>query len=747
MELSNDFRILVIDDNPSIHQDFLKILTGFKDSTQLDQLEHTLFDEHNDSNNTQTVILPNFTIDTATQGKEGVKKISKAIKDMQPYSIVFVDMRMPPGWDGIETIKRMSPLDPNAQFVICSAYSDYSWEETIQHLGLRDNLLIMKKPFDNVMVRQLACALTKKWQVMSELKKHEEHLENIIAQRTYSLNESLSLIRTTFESSIDGILVVNNEGKVIDFNSKFVELWNIPSQVMKKSSYNDVLNYISEKLKVSKNFNNTLKDNHEVKTESSCNKVFLKNGSVYEQFFMPQQLDDVTIGKFWRFRDITEKYKVEEKLKHQAFHDPLTGLANRVLLEDKITQAMTSATRYQVKLGVFFIDLDRFKIINDSLGHEVGDKLLVAVANRLQKKLRSKDILCRLGGDEFVVLIEDIKHDNTSYIVAKKIIDTFKQPFKIDQRNINVSLSLGISIFPDDGQDSVALLRHADMAMYHAKEEGKNNFQFYNKIMHDNSLKNLEIEDELRDAIEHNEFFLTYQAQHNAFTEKIIAAEVLIRWNHPQYGVISPIDFLPQAEASGLIVPIGEWVINTACKQCKAWHDQGLASISIAVNAASAQLRDPRFVQVIQTALKNSGLAAKYLAIEITENVMLSSQKIIEVTQKIRDLGVKVALDDFGTGNSSLNYLKKSSIDCLKIDKSFIDNKNELILIKFIIALAKGMQINVVAEGVETKIQLDFLKKEDCQNIQGYYFSQPIPNDKFEKMLAQNVDYCSKNNK
>lgn len=734
---NNDLRILIIDDNPIIHQDFIKILTTTQNANELNKLDSALFGE----DVSPTVSLPLFEIDTATQGQEGVVRIQQALDENRAYAVAFVDVRMPPGWNGIETIQHIWQIDPNIQIVICTAYSDYTWEETVEQLGITDNLLILKKPFDNVTVRQLASALIKKWQLMRESRQRTELLESTITKRTQSLQESLSLIRATIESSNDAILVVNKEGKLVDYNYRFCSMLNVSPETIQSMNEKIIFEYIKDQLKSPEGFIEStvsIDNNNEV----SIDTLTFKDGRVIERYSQPHILNNKTIGRVWSFRDITKRFYLEKQLEHQAYHDPLTDLPNRILLEDRLKHAISSASKNKTKLGILFIDIDRFKLINDSLGHEAGDQLLIAVANRLKSNLREADTIARLGGDEFVVL-SNIADNKQELTIANKILDTFKTSFKIGDRLLNITSSIGISIYPDNGDTIEDLIRNADLAMYQAKEKGMNQIHMYMNDMKQNPLNILELETQLRQALLNEEFFLTYQAQYDSYSGKIIGAEVLIRWNHPERGVLLPIDFIIQAEASGLILDIGKWVLETACKQCKSWIEEGLTPIRIAINVAYLQFKQPDFFETVKNTLETTKLDPEYLEIEVTENVVLSSLDLIDTIEKIRSLGVKIALDDFGACNSSLGYLRDVTVDRLKIDKSFIQNiesnRNDEIIIKSIIALAHSMEMEVVAEGVETKKQLDFLKKEACYDIQGFYFSNPLPAGKFKELLIQNV--------
>ncbi|WP_078061558.1 two-component system response regulator [Legionella saoudiensis] len=617
-----DFRILIIDDNPAIHQDFQKILKTEPSNAHLNKLNQLIFGEEMtlepdfNSNN-----LPNFQIDCVSQGQEGIECIQQALNEGEPYALAFVDIRMPPGLDGVQTIKQIWALDSEIQIVICTAYSDYSWEETVKALGLRDNLLILKKPFDSVAVRQLACSLTKKWRLMQESKHREEILEKTVKDRTDSLQKTLSM------------------------------------------------------------------------------------------------------------------------LEYQATHDSLTNLPNRVLLVERIKQEIARAQQNNSGFLLVFIDLDRFKLINDSFNHETGDILLKRVAERLSNITRKEDMIARLSGDEFIFIavpsngkqIDDIAD------VAQRILNVLNKTMRIAHRELMVSASLGISIYPQDGSTVEELLRHADLAMYRAKALGGNQFQLYANELQEKCMVLLEKETDLRQALLENEFFIEYQPQYDTKNHKLIGVEALIRWNHPKHGIRLPMDFIPLAEETGLIVPIGEWLITTACRQNKEWQDKGIAPFPIAVNIATKQFMQPNFISMIKKILTETKLEAKYLEVEITENVLINSSSVIYAIRQLKQMGVNIVLDDFGTGNSGFNYLHHLPIDQLKIDQSFVQNINssrsDEIIIQAIINMANSLKLDVIAEGIETLGQLRFLESHSCYKVQGFYFNQPMSANQLEKLI------------
>ncbi len=738
--------IMIIDDNPSIHQDFIKVLTASNTKSELDHLDKQLFNEESSLNESCSpeieCFLPKFIFNTACQGQEAIEKIQKDMKKGIHYALAFVDIRMPPGWDGIETIKRMWEIDPDIQVVICTAYSDYSWEETVKQLGMGDNYLILKKPFDVVAVRQLACALTRKWILANNSKHHEKILRQTVEERTESLQQSLSLLRSTFESSADGILVIDLNNKLIDCNSKFISMWNIPQSMLDTLDGNIILYYMLNQLIKPRQY---LADVQRLRSnidEIYRELVTFKNGKILECYTLPHRLNEKTIGRVWSFRDITEQANLEKQLKYQALHDPLTQLPNRALLIDRIQSSIKYAKKYANQFAILYFDLDRFKLINDSLSHEVGDQLLRLVGQRWSALIHKGDTLARIGGDEFVMICQVPQNENI-HIIADKILDSMKEPFKVANRDITITAAVGISIYPKDGEIPGDLLKNADLAMYQAKECGGNQYSFYATQLHEYSAQCFKLESDLRNALKNKEFFLLYQPQFNINKKDLLSVEALIRWNHPQKGLLLPMDFIPMAEETGLIIPMGEWIISEACQQIKTWHKKGLPYIRVAINITSRQLEQPSFIYVVEKILKEHLLSPEYLEFEISENVIITHKNIVQTLNQLKQIGTRIALDDFGTGNSSINYLKQLHIDCLKIDQSFIQNisasRSDEVIIEAIISMARSFNFKVLAEGVENQKQLDFLKQQHCDEVQGFFFSKPLTSAGIEKLLKHRI--------
>lgn len=445
--------------------------------------------------------------------------------------------------------------------------------------------------------------------------------------------------------------------------------------------------------------------------------------------------------------DITERKHAEQRLRESearlnylAYHDALTDLPNRLLFQDRLQHSMSKARRCAQQVAILFLDLDRFKKINDSLGHEVGDSLLKVVAHRLRNCMRHSDTVARLGGDEFVVIVEQFRQMKEVLLVARKILQTLSIPTTIRNHELSVTASIGISLYPDDSDDVEGLMRCADMAMYRAKENDRENYQFYTPEMSQGAVEMLLLEGDLRKAMAQNELVVHYQPQFDLVNRRLIGIEALIRWQHPRRGLITPADFVPLAEETGLIVPIGEWVLRTACAQNKAWQQAGYTPFKVAVNLSGLQFGQKSLVSTVDKVLSESGLDPKYLELELTETVVMNdAEAAIAALEALGDMNVTLAIDDFGTGYSSLSYLKRFPIHRLKIDRSFVRectvNVNDAAIISSIIALAHGMNFEVIAEGVETAEQLRFLRQQGSDGGQGYLYCPPLPVWSFEKFL------------
>ena len=613
-------RVLVIDDNPAIHVDFNKVLGRMpRVNADFAAAELALFG---------ALALPpqrqHFEVDSALQGELGVERVRAARAAGNPYALAFVDMRMPPGWDGLETIERLWQVDPDLQVVICSAYGDYDWTELVVRLGQPDNLLVIKKPFEPIEILQCANALTRKWQ---------------------------------------------NE-------------WHTRRQL------------------------------------SSLEQEVTDHSAVIE-------LADV-------------------QRRHFSTHDSLTGLPNRALLEELLAKALGKADVDAKPLAVLFLDLDRFKLINDSMGHRMGDEFLKEVAQRLKGIMRGADTIARLGGDEFVMMLGSINGMDGAVSVAERALAALAPPMRIHDVVLPCAASIGIALYPSDASSVVELFSHADTAMQSAKKLGGNRVASFDFGMNTTVHAKVKLEIELRSALTAGELELFYQPKVDTQSGAVHSAEALIRWRHPQRGLVPPGDFIPLAEECGLIADIGDWVVREACRQARTWQLEGLPLLRIAVNLSPTQFRHGNLLAIMRKALDDADLDARYLEVELTENTVMSdAEGSVAILEKLSEMGVLVSVDDFGTGYSSMSYLRRFPVDKLKIDRAFISEivsrPDDASIVRAIVSLAHSLRLKVVAEGVETLEQLEFLKSLGCDQYQGYYFSPAVPANDFAKLLRRSM--------
>ncbi len=570
--------------------------------------------------------------------------------------------------------------------------------------------------------------------------KYTKQLETDIATKTYELEKQKESFETLFEKSSDGILIIDN-GHFVQCNEMAVEM-------LLSSSKEEVLNMHPSEL--SPKFQPDGRSSHE-KAEEMMQLAIENDGNQFEwmhkrlngeNFWVEVNLTPITLNDsnviYVIWRDISEKKMAQKKLmeqkdilNYQAHHDPLTGLPNRMLFNERLELGIEKAKNKGSKLALFFIDLDEFKQINDSLGHEIGDRVLYAVAERLKAKIRKKDTLARLGGDEFVVIMEEYKTIENISRIAEKILKVLVQPIHVEGQTLYTSCSIGISLYPKDNTSSDNLLKYADAAMYKAKDEGRNNFKFYRTEMTELAYERIVMKAGLHQALENKEFIVYYQPQIDARGEKLIGLEALVRWRHPNMGLIPPAQFIPLAEENGLIVEIDQWVMKTAMKQIGKWYKEGLAPGVLALNLTLSHLRRDDYIQALKKCIEKNNFKFSWLELEITEGeVMERFEEVITKLQTINDMGIGISIDDFGTGHSSLAYLKKLPVNKLKIDQSFIkdipEDEEDIAIVKTIISLAENLNLDVIAEGVETVAQKEFLLENGCSYIQGYYYGKPM---------------------
>ncbi|MEG4863663.1 MULTISPECIES: EAL domain-containing protein [Microcoleaceae] len=688
------------------------------------------------------------------------------------------------------------------------------------------------------------------------------------------LETSLSLLQATIESTADGILAVDGEGKVVSFNRKFAKMWQVPDVLLNSRDHNQILEFGINQLKYPEIFVNRAKEWSDRPAAETYDIIEFKDGRIFERYSLPQHTGGKITGRVFSFRDVTERLQSEEKLRkseerfhlltratndavwdfnlskneywlseefekvfgyklndtqtidfdlwwqnihpeerervmssfnetmksdaefwseeysfhradggyvfvldrgyiirnesgkavraigtmmditqrkqaeeiirYQAVYDQLTGLPNRILFNERLTAALRQAKKNKKMLAVMFLDLDRFKKINDTLGHAAGDRLLESFAGRISDTLRSTDTVARWGGDEFTVLLPDLNCLEDAVKTAQRIIDYLKPPFKLEEQPFHVSSSIGIAVYPNDGEDAETLVKNADAALYRAKDMGRNNYQLYTSTINPQGSQLLTLENRLHEALAQGEFEVFYQPKVNITTWKIQGMEALLRWHHPELGLVSPATFIPMAEDNGLIVAIGEWVLQTACTQNKAWQDALQPDLRVAVNFSARQFQQFNLVEMVTNCLKKTGLEPKYLELEITESTAMQDvDYTTKVLRELQNMGVQIVLDDFGTGYCSLSYLTKFPLNILKIDKSFINglttDPSERAIANAVATLGRDLNLSVVAEGVETKEQLDCLRSLHCQEIQGHYFSKALSAGDASKLLVNSL--------
>lgn len=677
-----------------------------------------------------------------------------------------------------------------------------------------------------------------------------------VIDKNLELEKSLSLLRATLESTADGIMMVNGQGQVVDWNQKFVEMWRIPSYMLESGRESISFDYILEQLSNPEGIISDVEYLYKNPDwQGELPVLHFKDGRIFERFTQPQRVGSDIVGRVYSFRDVTQKMmsddelrireraieasthgvaiiditkpnlpiiyinkaferitglsedetlgqslaflqgnktdnvnhkritlairelreetvelesfrqngeifwcemsvapvsdsfgkirhyvclvnditqrrEMEQQLLRQATHDSLTQLPNRVLLMDRVEQAILQARKKGTILAFLFLDLDRFKMTNDTLGHTMGDKLLQAVSNRLIVATDDFDTVARLGGDEFVILLQDVGHENRAGEKAEELLRLIEKPFQVGPHSLKITGSIGISFYPKDGLDYETLMKNADVSMYHAKDSGRNSYRVFNEEMNARVINRMQLDTALRDALKRQEFYLVYQPLINLKTNLVCGFEALIRWNSHILGHVSPVDFIGMAEENGLIVEIGTWVLEEACAELVRWHKQGYDNLSMAVNISGRQFRQTRLADVVGDVLSKTGLPAKFLELELTESLLVDDvMNAVETMHELKRMGIRLVIDDFGTGYSSLSYLKQFPVDKLKIDRSFISElvnpDDDAAIARAIINLGHSLKLDVLAEGIETEFQRDYLIAHGCDYAQGYLYKPP----------------------
>lgn len=567
-----------------------------------------------------------------------------------------------------------------------------------------------------------------------------------------SMRESRKLsearLNVIFDNSPDGFIQLDRNGNIINWNARAEHIFGYSRSEALGKNFSMVMPI--QESEANAGYRKTFQKTENLNVIGAIKEVVgqRKDGSHFPLELRTNEVNfEEELAYIVSARDISDRKEAEQRISYLASHDALTNLPNRSLLQDRIQQVLVHNSRRSIQAAVLFVDLDNFKVINDSLGHEMGDKLLKEIAAMLVSMVRIEDTVARQGGDEFILLLSSITQPEDASIIAQKILDSLMQPFHIKGKELHISASIGITIFPDDGNDKESLLKNSDIAMYHAKESGKNNYQFFSAKMNEFATEKQALSSDLRHAVERNELFLVYQPVVDMASGNIAGMEVLLRWQHPAHGLISPIKFIPLAEETGVILPIGEWVMRSACRQLAEWQQQGYEVPRLAINLSAKQFRQKSLVENIAHILKETGTEARFIGVEITESMLVQNvDEVVDTLLRLSNMGLEISIDDFGTGYSSLSYLKRFPINKLKIDKSFVDDiathPDDAAIHKAIVAMAHGLSMKVVTEGVETQAQLDFLRQKGSEQYQGYLFSKPLPASEIVAKLSRLATAC-----
>ncbi len=665
------------------------------------------------------------------EAEDGTKALA-LFKSAKP-DLVLLDVMMP-GMDGFETCSaiRGLPAGKYTQILMVTGLDDKDSIERAFEIGANDFVV---KPLNWTMLGQRVKYMLRAGRAFQELNMNQHRLAK--TQELAKLgNWEVKFIDNTFHCSPEAahLLGLSSNGQIT--YEEFLAPIVVKDQVSVKEKFDFAI-------KTKKHFS----VNYRIILPNGMQRYILNRGEI---FFNENGVAELMLGAI---QDVTQLKQAEEEIRLLAFYDSLTGLANRMLFMDRLDNEITSAKRDKKCFALLYMDIDRFKQINDTFGHHIGDLLLKNVSEIFQKGLRSSDtasrtvnddanfLIARLGGDEFIILLSNINKPKNAAIVARRLLHDISKSYDLDGQKISITASIGISIFPTDGESVEVLLKNADSAMYYAKGKGRNNYQFYKESLNRAVMERFSLEQSLKVAIKKDELLLYYQPQVELSTGKIVGAEALIRWLHPTQGMMQPDMFIPIAEETNLIIDINKWVIQTACKQNRAWQKAGLNPIRIAVNLSGYQIASQNIIKVIQEAIEEAGLDAKNLEVEITENIfMQDTEDTIQILELMKDLSLRIALDDFGTGYSSLSYLTTFPVDVIKIDRSFVMGcamlKNNIAIIKAIIAMGHSLGMKIVAEGIETRKEFELIKKYGSDEGQGFYFSPPVPHDQFSKLLA-----------
>jgi diguanylate cyclase (GGDEF)-like protein/PAS domain S-box-containing protein len=710
------FAIICVDDDPLV----LSSLT--------EQLGRSLGYEH---------------IESAASASEALKLCADLHQEGIAIPVVISDQRMP-GISGDQLLAQLHRQYPKTLKILLTGQS--SLEDVVRTVNFANLYRYIAKPWDEA---DLLLTVKEALRSYFQSKKITAQRE-ALSQANQQLEKSLALLQATLESTADGILVVDNEGKITHYNQKMIEFWGLENasgwlnDSQEKSTPNDrqMLASMANQIENPSIFARQIGHWHQPFTTDNRVVLKLKNGKTIECYSHVQSLDGKNVGRVWSFHDITEKLVKEEVIHYQAHYDSLTGLSNRKQLSQQLTQLLAKTATDREHLAVLFIDLDHFQEINEQIGHLLGDRLLQQIAQRLKQCCRTMDLLARWGGDEFAIVLPQMVEGEDISAIAQGILKSLYAPFELENNCVRVTCSIGIAIYPTDGQDPIALLKNADTALSQAKNQGRNDYQFYTPETHDRSQTDLALENSFFQALEREEFSLYYQPQVDTATGEITHVESMLFWHHPDLGFISPDVFLPIAERKGAIVRLGNWFLQRACAQAMTWRAMGFKPIKMTVDLFPRQFWHRELLPTISQTLSQTGLPPQYLELEIPETTIMED---IDLAQKIllniQQLGISIAIDDFGTGYSSLRYLQQFPLDTLKIDRAFVrDLRRDAYynaIVDALLTLGRGLKIRVVAQGVSTIEVKNLLHAMQCHYMQGTWFHRPLPAQEITQVLKQ----------
>lgn len=681
----------------------------------------------------QRALGDRYEIALARSGEEALEIIAELQAETIDIPLILSDQTMP-GMSGDQFLIQAHGLLPQTLKILLTG--EQRVEAVRKALNQANLYRYITKPWDETDLLLTVKEALRSYQQQQQLQVQQQHLEQINQQ----LAQSLSTLEATLDATADGILVLNRSGEIIHFNHRLPQLLGIGPE--NHSERNALLQPLREHLQQSAELWSIL---GMPMVDSRCQDVELttsKGNKHFECCGQPQKISGKITGQVWSFRDVTDRKQAEALIHHQAQHDSLTGLANRAQFDQYLAEQLKKAQQYQEHLAVLFIDLDRFKSVNDNLGHQVGDALLCQVVERLKQCSRQQDLIARWGGDEFTLVLPKLSHREDGCIVTQRILDVLQPEFEIEEHRLHATASIGMAVYPEDGTTSELLLKHADAALYEAKAQGRNCYSRFTTALSQESKRVFVLDSSLRRALDRHEILMYYQPQWDIRSQRVTHVEALMRWYMPEQGWISPEDFIPIAEKNGLIITLGEWALWEACRQAQDWRSPH--PIGVSVNLSPRQLLHPQFVSTVTQVLAETGLAPEQLELEITEsvaldNLALSRDRLLE----LQHMGINIALDDFGTGYASLSYLKMLPLDTLKIDRSFIQellqDSQDQAIVQAILTLAEGLNLRVIAEGVETEAIAQQLKNMGCHALQGYWFSRPLPAAEIPQFFQQHL--------